>query len=263
MITWILGTILVIFVLVKRFSTDGRVEGYPLGMPRGTVRAIITLMIVSFPFNYIPPFNFLLLETQIPAEIVSSIFILVAFYFEARKGEDSRLKLIQEVRKPEKAAEEKKREKKPLYLPKYSVRISLMALLAIYFLIDIIQPLNIEIQNTLIDILVIAILYFVGTFFRAIGTSIQKKKLKDQIELIPNYQELSKYDILEKLDEQKRGSAKNVGKSLFSILVFIAVTIALFLFTIGQDPILTFGIISISIRRILLLVINIYYGFRD
>ncbi|MEJ2294204.1 MAG: hypothetical protein P8Y23_05490 [Candidatus Lokiarchaeota archaeon] len=101
MITWILGTILVIFVLVRRFSKDGRVEGYPLGIPRGTVRAIITLMIVSFPFNYIPPFNFLLLETQIPAEVVNSIFILVVFYYEARKGEDSLLKFIQEIRKPE------------------------------------------------------------------------------------------------------------------------------------------------------------------
>lgn len=263
MITWILGTILVVFVLVKRFSEDGRVEGYPLGMPRGTVRAVITLMIVSFPFNYIPPFNFLLLETQIPSEIVNSVFILVAFYFQARKGEDDRLKFIQEVRKPEKAAEEKKKEKKPLYLPKYSVRISLTGLLAIYFLIDLFEPLNIEIQNTLIDILIIAILYFVGTFFRVIGTSIQKRKLKDQIEKIPNYQELSKYDILERLDKQNRGSAKNVGKSLFSILVFIAISIALSLYTIGQDPVLSFGIISISIRSGLLLLINIYYGFRD
>lgn len=263
MITWILGTILVIFVLVKRFSKDGRVEGYPLGMPRGTVRAIITLMIVSFPFNYIPPFNFLLFETQIPSEIVNSVFILVAFYFQARKGVDDRLKFIQEIRKPEKAAEEKKRDKKPLYLPKYSVRLSLMALLAIYFLIDIFEPLNIEIQNTLIDILIIAILYFVGTFFGAIGTAIQKRKIKDQIEKIPNYQELSKYDILEKLDEQKRGSARNVGKSLFSILVFIAITIALILYTIGQDPRLSFGFINLSIRSALLLLINLYYGFRD
>lgn len=263
MITWILGTILVIFVLIKRFSKDGRVEGYPLGMPRGTVRAIITLMIVSFPFNYIPPLNFLLLETQIPSEIINSIFILVAFYFQARKGEDSRLKFIQEVINPEKAAEEKKKDKKPLYLPKYSVRISLMALLAIYFLINIFQPLNIEIKNTLIDILIIAILYFVGTFFGGIGSLIQKRKIRDQVEKIPNYQELSKYDILDKLDEQTRGSAKNIGRSLFSVLIFIAISIALILYTIDQDPKLYLGFIDLSIRQGLLLLINLYYGFRD
>ena len=88
MITWILGIALIIFVLIKRFGKDGRVEGYPLGMPRGTVRAIITLMVVSFPFTYI------IANSQIPSEIVNTIFILVAFYFEARKGEDNRLKII-------------------------------------------------------------------------------------------------------------------------------------------------------------------------
>jgi hypothetical protein len=117
MITWILGTILIIFCLVKRFSKDGRVEGYPLGMPRGTVRAIITIMVVAFPFSYISPLNFLMGETQIPSEIINSIFILVAFYFEARKSEDDRLKLIREIQKPEIVAEEKKRRKSHYIYP--------------------------------------------------------------------------------------------------------------------------------------------------
>jgi hypothetical protein len=87
-----------------------------------------------------------------------------------------------------------------------------------------------------------------------------KKKLKVQIEEIQNYQELSKYDILEKLDNQKRGGITNVGKSLFSIIVFIAVTTALFLFTFDLDFSLIF---DVSLRRALLLLINLYYGFRD
>ena len=114
--------------------------------------------------------------------------------------------------------------------------------------------------NTLIDILVIAILYFIGTFFRAIGQIFSKKKLKERIEEIPTYQELSKYDILEKLDQQKRGSINNIGRNLFSIIVFIAVTSALFLFTIDIDFTLIF---NVSLRRSLLLLINLYYGFRD
>jgi len=261
MITWILGIALIIFVLIRRFGKDGRVEGYPLGMPRGTVRAIITLMIVTFPFNYIPPLNFIFNETQIPSEIINTIFILVAFYFEARKGQDSRLKIIEEIKHPEKVSEEKRKTKKPLYLPRYTVRISLMIFLIVFYLIDLfIQPISLELTNTLIDILVIAILYFIGTFFRAIGQIFSKKKLKEQIKEVPSYQELSKYDILEKLDEQKRGSINNYGRNLFSIIVFIAVTTALFLFTFNIDFTLIF---SISLRRALLLLINLYYGFRD
>ena len=255
MITWILGIALIIFVLIKRFGKDGRVEGYPLGMPRGTIRAIITIMVVSFPFTYI------LYNTQIPSEVVNTIFILVAFYFEARKGQDNRLKIIEEIKNPEKVSEEKRKTKKPLYLPRYTVRISLMIFLIVFYLIDLfIQNISLELTNTLIDILVIAILYFIGTFFRAIGQIFSKKKLKERIEEIINYQELSKYDILEKLEEQKRGSINNIGKNLFSIIVFIAVTTALFLFTFDIDFILIF---NVSLRRILLLLINIYYGFRD
>ena len=255
MITWILGIALIIFVLIKRFGKDGRVEGYPLGMPRGTVRAIITLMVVSFPFTYI------ITNSQIPSEIVNTIFILVAFYFEARKGEDNRLKIIEEVKDTKEIFEEKRKTKKPLYLPRYTVRIFLMVLLIVFYLIDIfIQPISLELTNTLVDILVIAILYFIGTFFRALVQLFQKKKLKEQIEEIQNYQELSKYDILEKLDEQKRGGITNVGKSLFSIIVFFAVTTALFLFTVNIDFTLIF---NVSLRRALLLLINLYYGFRD
>ena len=255
MITWILGIILLVYVLFKRFSKDGRVEGYPLGMPRGTIRAIITIMIVLFPFTYI------IWDVPIKSEIVNTVFILVAFYFEARKGEDNRLKIIADIKNPEKAIDKKKKTIKPLYLPKYTVRISLMIILVIYYLIDLfVQNISLELTNTLIDILVIAILYFIGTFFRTIGQIWSKKKLKEQIEAIPNYKELSKYDILEKLNESKRGGVSNVGKSIFSIAIFIAVSVALFLFTFDIKITL---ILNISLRRALLLLINLYYGFRD
>ena len=255
MITWILGIFLLVFVLYKRFSKDGRVEGYPLGLPRGTIRAFITLLIVLFPFTYI------IWDTEIKSEIVYTVFILVAFYFEARKGDDSRLKIIAEIKDPVKFAEEKRIVVKPLYLPKYTVRISLLIVLVVYYLIDLfVRNISLELTNTLLDILIIALLYFLGTFFRAIGKIWSKKKLKEQIEAIPNYKEMSKYDILEKLNKKKRGGANNVFKSIFSILVFLAITIALLLFTVNVDFILIF---NVSLRRALLLVINLYYGIRD
>ena len=88
MITWILGGILFIWIIANRFSQYGKIEGEPLGMPRGTVRALITLMIVSFPIGY------LLTGETIPSLIINTIFIVVAFYFEARRSDHERLKQI-------------------------------------------------------------------------------------------------------------------------------------------------------------------------
>jgi hypothetical protein len=186
---------------------------------------------------------------------------LVAFYFEARKGEDYTLKIIAEVKNPEKTAEEKRKIKYPLYLPKYSVRISLLIILVIYYIIDIfVQNISLQLTNTLIDILIIAIIYFIGTFIRKIVQVWNKKKLKEKIEAIPNYKELSKYTILEKLNESKRGGVSNVFKSIFSILVFVAITASLVLFTANIDITLIF---NVSLRKALILLINLYYGFRD
>jgi len=117
MITWILGIILLVYVLFKRFSKDGRVEGYPLGMPRGTIRAIITIMIVLFPFTYI------IWDAPIKSEIVNTVFILVAFYFEARKGKDNRLKIIADIKNPEKAIDKKKKINR-FICPKYIFRVN-------------------------------------------------------------------------------------------------------------------------------------------
>ncbi len=259
MITWILGTLVIIWCLVARFREGGKIEGQPLGMPKGTVRAIITLMIVSFPFSY------LLEDQEIPGVITNAIFILVAFYFEARKGGENRLKLIKEVKNPEKTKEEKKREKKPLYLPKYTVRISLLLIIVLIVLINAFGPMvPFETTNTLFDILVIICLYFVGTFFRAIGLARQRKKLKKQIETIPDYQSLSKYEILAKIDGQKPSWWLNKGKSIFSVLIFIAVFISLLSFTLNWDyTIYSLPFYEITIRNLLLLLVNVYYGFRD
>lgn len=42
MITWILGIILIIWVIIKRYGKEGKIKGEPLGMPRGTIRALNT-----------------------------------------------------------------------------------------------------------------------------------------------------------------------------------------------------------------------------
>ena len=88
MITWILGIILIIWVIIKRCGKEGKIKGEPLGMPRGTVRALNTLLIVTIPFNY------LLSGEEIPGMITNAILILMAFYFQTRKSGKEKLKRI-------------------------------------------------------------------------------------------------------------------------------------------------------------------------
>ena len=96
MITWILSGILLIWILANRFSQDGKIDGESLGIPRGTVRAFITLMIASFPFGY------LIRGASIPPLIVNAIFIVVAFYFEARRsGQEKLRKIVDEIKSPD------------------------------------------------------------------------------------------------------------------------------------------------------------------
>ena len=92
MITWIIGFILVIWLIIKRYGKDGKIEGLPLGMPRGTVRAFITLLVITFPLIYI------MNGEQIPRLIVNAIFVLVAFYFQSRKEKTEKIKhIIKEI----------------------------------------------------------------------------------------------------------------------------------------------------------------------
>ncbi|MFX0031295.1 MAG: hypothetical protein ACFE8E_08550 [Candidatus Hodarchaeota archaeon] len=265
MISWILGVFLILWCIGKRITQGGKVEGQPLTLPKGTVRAIITLMIVSFPFTYIIN-DYLFGDQTIPSIITNAIFILIAFYFEARKGGEDKLKLVEEIQDPEKFRQEKEKQIYPLYLPKYTVRISLVLILILVIIINIYGP-NVTIEsvtNTLLDILIIIVLYFIGILFRTIGLTRQKKRLKKRINQITNYQELSKYQILEKLEEKKPSHWLNIGKSLLSILTFIAVVIALFSFTFGWEYIiLSLPFYTLSIQDVLLLVINVYYGFRE
>ncbi len=260
MITWILGTILIIFVLIKRFSKDGRIEGYPLGMPRGTVRAIITLMVVSFPFNYLLGIP----STEIPSAIVNSIFILVAFYFEARRSDNDLLDLIKTVKNPEKQAKIKRELKKPLYLPKYSVRAMLVIILVSFIILNFYVGIPFESTNSIMDIVIIISFYFVGSVFRTFTHKLQKKKIKKQMQTVSDYQSLSKYEILEKIMEQEPSFWKKTWKGVISILTFVAVSTGLILYTLNIPPIsIDLVIFKPSLREALLLLINVYYGFRD
>ncbi len=245
MFTWIILVVLVVWCVYQRTRPEGKIEGQPLGMPRGTVRALITILIVSFPLQYI------IFPGSIPGLILNALFIVVAFYFEARKPSEDRIKrIIREIKKPEKIEIEKE-QKKPLYLPKYSVRSILLIILTILIILNLSRPFALSTTSTIVDIVLIIGFYMIGSLFRGIGISREKKKTKEQIRNMQDHESLSKYDIIEKLMVEKPGWLKRKGKSFLSLLMLIIVIVSLFGYSIGIN------------LGFLLLMINIYYGIRD
>jgi len=261
MITWILLLILSIWILANRFSQNGKVAGYPLGMPRGTVRALITIMIVAFPFGY------LMRGKEIPGLIINAIFIVVAFYFEARRSEKEKLKqIIDELKGSELNIEGEMKEKKPLYLPQYTVRISLVFILVAIILINWLGPdVPFQQSNTLADLLLIISFFIIGALFRAIAKTREKKKIREQIANMDA--SLSDAQIIEKLLLRELSWFKRKGKNILSILVLIAVILALFCYTFEIDYTLftltTLDNYQLTLVGLLLIFTNAYYGFRD
>jgi hypothetical protein len=251
---------LLVWCIYNRTKLNKKVEGQPLGMPRGTVRALITISIVTFPFTY------LLTGAPIPGLITNALFILVAFYFEARKGgQDKVNRIIKLIREEKKTETPEAQEWKPLYLPKYTVRILLIVILLLVVLINSYGP-NVAIQatNTLADIFIIIILFLIGTFFRLIGISKERKHITTEIHAMQDFRNQSKYEIFEKLIEEKPSWWAQKGKSFLSLFTFSAVMVALMLYSLNLDPpLLNLGFYDLTLRAGLLLFVNVYYGLRD
>ncbi len=258
MISFILLLIFGTWVLINRFSEGGKVEGHPLGMPRGTVRALNTIMIVAFPFGY------LLARKAIPSLIVNVIFVVVAFYFEARRSKQEKLRqIIDEMKRPDIILQDSKKEKKPLYLPKYSVRFLLVLMLSITLITYYLGPqVPFEVTNTIFDLLIIIILFIIGASFRSIVNSREGKRFKEKIGNMDA--SLTEVEIIEKIMLEETSWWKRKGKNLLSIVMFSIVVSALICFTFEWDLTL-FDLYDyrLTVVGFLLLLINAYYGFRD
>jgi len=265
MISWIIGGVLLVWILANRFSQDGKIKGQPLGMPRGTVRALVTIMIVAFPFSYLifPEF----FGNLIPGLIINSIFIVVAFYFEARRGEKEKLvQIVEELKDHDLMMEEKVSQKKPLYLPKFTVRFSLVVLLLLFIVINWLGPsVPFEQTNSLVDLLLIIGFFIIGAFFRSISKVREKKNIKEQIGNMDA--SLSDAEVIKKLMLRELSWFKRKGKNILSILVLVAVIVALFCYTFKIDyeliTLTTLDNYRLTLVGLLLIFINTYYGFRD
>ncbi|MFX1389263.1 MAG: hypothetical protein ACFE9Z_04275 [Promethearchaeota archaeon] len=258
MISFILVLIFGIWVLINRFKEGGRVKGHPLGMPRGTVRALSTIMIVAFPLGYI------INNLAIPPLIVNIIFVVVAFYFEARRSEREKVReIVEEMKDTDIVLEEPKKEKKPLYLPKYSVRVLLILLLVITLIINYIGPhVPFQVTNTIFDLLIIILLFMIGAIFRSIVNTRERKRLKGKIADMDA--SLSELDIVERLISEEGSWWKRKGRNIVSIVMFILVLTSLICFSVDWDlTLIDLTDYTLSLNGFLLLLINVYYGFRD
>jgi len=258
MISWILFAIFCTWVLINRFSEGGKIEDEPLGMPRGTVRALMTILLVAFPFGYI------ISGEEVPGLIINIIFVVVAFYFEARRSGHEKLKeIVDEIKTTDILVEDVRKPKKPLYLPKYSVRFLLVVMLVITQIMIFLQPsVTFQITNTLADLLLIIVLFIIGASFRSILKAREKKTLKEKIANMDA--SLSDVQVIEKLMLEEASWWKRTGKNILSLIMLIVVIIALLCYTFNWDYIL-FSSHSYTLTFVgfFLLLVNAYYGFRD
>ncbi len=127
------------------------------------------------------------------------------------------------------------------------------------------QPsLIFETTNTLADILLIVIFFIIGAFFRSIINYREKKTIKQQIgDMDASFSDVQ---IIEKLALKEVSWWNSTGKSIFSIIMLLLITTALFFYTFNIDYVFLdfpqYGIL-LTLQGTLLLLVNVYYGFRD
>ena len=104
----------------------------------------------------------------------------------------------------------------------------------------------------------------IGSLFRGIGVSRERKKIKEQIQAMKDHESLSKYEIIEKLMDEKVSWWKRKGKSFLSLFMLASVIFSLGVYSFNFDiPLLITPIYSFTLQGTLLLLIYIYYGIRD
>ena len=96
MITWILAGFLILWMFSERLWKKKKIVGVLLGLPEGTVRACIALLIVTFPLNQLIMYQIFqpLFPITLQDWFMNTLFVVVAFYFEARAYEKSIRQLL-------------------------------------------------------------------------------------------------------------------------------------------------------------------------
>jgi hypothetical protein len=251
MLSWIFLILLTLWMLRKRVG-QGKIDpNTGLGMPEGTIRAFLAIVIVSLPFT------FFWRNEPVPSIVANMVFVIIAFYFEKRIEKTSVKEAVMQI------SEERKkltRDELPLYLPKYSVRAILVLLVLILFinsyLVTNVFPTGI---NTFVDILAMVSSFVVGMLGRSIEVSAAKHKILKRVEKTGQ----SLQQVTQELEKESRLKAKRIG-AIAAYLVCAALIIAMFLYTanVSIDIPLVAGL-SLPLRETLFMSVNTYFGFRQ
>ncbi len=131
-----------------------------MGLPAGSVRALLTLLVVGFIIGQT------LLGAPVKLLWTETLMIVLAHYFTSRRF----VQLSPELRRQLEESGEIEPEESPLYLPRHSVR----ALIVGGFLLLAVQLAQ---QNRLLDPQSVAILgtvgaYFLGILFRLVSGTV-------------------------------------------------------------------------------------------
>ncbi|MEX2685016.1 MAG: hypothetical protein Q6373_025805 [Candidatus Sigynarchaeota archaeon] len=212
---------------------------------------MLAIIVVSLPFM------FFWRGEPVPSIVANLVFIVIAFYFEKRSQKSTVKEAAMQI------SEERKkipRDQLPLYLPRYSVRVILVALVVSLFINSyfVASPLPTAI-NTFIDILAMVGSFIFGMLGRAIEVNMAKRKiLKRKKKTGETLQQAAQ--VLER--ENKLVSAR-IG-SFIAYLVCAAMIISMFLYTFKIPLLLELAPgVSIPIREALFMSVNVYFGFRQ
>jgi hypothetical protein len=220
-------------------------------MPEGSIRALLAIVIVGFPFT------FFWRGEPVPSIVANLVFVVIAFYFEKRGQKSTVKEAIMQI------SEERKkisRDQLPLYLPKYTVRFILVTLVVVLFVNSYLvsKPLP-DFINTFIDILAMVGSFVFGMLGRSIEISMAKRKIRKRKEKTGG----TLQQAAQAQEKESKVSAARIG-SFISYVVCAAMITSLFLFTfnISVDIPLVAGF-AIPIREVLFMSVNVYFGFRQ
>jgi hypothetical protein len=251
MLSWILLILLTVWMLRNRVG-QGKIDpNTGLGMPEGTIRAFLAIVIVSLPFT------FFWRNEPVPSIVSNMVFATIAFYFEKRIEKTSVKEAVMQI------SEERKkltRNVLPLYVPKYTVRALLVLLVVVLFInsIFVTSPFP-AVTNTFIDILAVFGSFVLGILGRAIEVSAAKHKILKVTEKTGK----SLQQVTQELEKESRVQAKRIG-ALAAYLVCAALVIVMVLYTVDipiEIPIAA-GL-SFPLREAIFMFVNFYFGFRQ
>ena len=266
MITWILSGFLFLWIFAERVLKKKKIIGVPLGLPEGTVRACIALLIVTFPLNQLIMNQLfgLIFPITIHEWFVNTLFVVVAFYFEARAYEKSIRQLLKEVKDP--AKYKKTRNEMPLYWPRFTVRITIFSLLILTTVLVSAGVFSgtLDFSSTssvLIELIFIVFFFIIGLLIRRFHQSQLKRKIRRRL----GKHEGSHDELIEVLEEKERKNGRITETFLAFIMLTVLLSVLLF-YTLDWDYnlfFIPFINIQVSVRMGMILLLNLYFGYRQ